>query len=255
MLGRFLKYQPTPRAALIVAVVGVAIAVSAPALAGPAARVAKKIERLITGTQVKDRSLGGRDIKNGSLSLSKIKKGDLKKLKVQGGPAIPGPQGVQGPKGEAGLQGEQGSQGVPGLKGEAGPQGELGLIGEKGPQGDNGPQGDPGLKGDQGPQGVAGSAGISGFELITDTSDRSQRDRKLISVECPAEKTPISAGVSVFKTDEFGAIGVTDVGDVAIVESTIQDDGNGWNVTADEVNDEAGYEWFIRLRVICANVQ
>lgn len=117
MLGKILKYQPTPRAAMVVSIVGVAIAVSAPALAGPATRVAKKIESLITGKQVRDRSLSGRDIKRGSLRIGHIKKSDLKKLKVQGGLAVPGPQG------------ERGIQGVLGPQGGPGPQGERGLRG------------------------------------------------------------------------------------------------------------------------------
>lgn len=262
MLRNIIKYQPTPRAALIVSVVGVAIAVSAPALAGPAARVAKKVEALITGKQVKDSSLTGRDIKNGSLSLSKIKKGDLKKLKVQGGPAIPGPQGTQGSQGDLGPQGESGPQGSRGLQGERGSQGEQGPQGDQGLQGKDGLQGDPGLQGEQGsqgeqgPQGQVGPAGISGLQIVFGASENSPEDRKSFRVDCPPEKTPISAGVSVNTIDFRENIQTTEIGDIAIVQSTIKSDGgNGWQVTADEVNDDVDYDWHIRLKLICANVQ
>jgi hypothetical protein len=76
-----------------------------------------------------------------------------------GEPGAPGKDGAQGPQGPVGPQGVQGQQGAAGV---AGPTGAPGQVGPPGPAGPQGPQGLPGRDGAVGPQGPVGPAGAVG---------------------------------------------------------------------------------------------
>jgi hypothetical protein len=89
--------------------------------------VAQDVARLITGKQVKDRSLSAADIRKGSLTGAEVKDGSLSAADIRGG--VAGPRGEQGPAGPAGPKGAQGP---------------VGPVGPVGPAGPEGPKGDPG---------------------------------------------------------------------------------------------------------------
>jgi len=83
---------------------------------------------LITGKDVKDKSLTGRDIKAGSIPMNRLSKGTQGQIKrgltsPLGGSTSPGNQG------ENGTQGTQGTQGPPGANGANGSNGANGANG------------------------------------------------------------------------------------------------------------------------------
>ena len=86
---------------------------------------------LITGKDVKDKSLTGRDIKPGSVALNRLSKGTQRQIKAGltsplGGPNTPGNQGEnggQGPQGPPGANGANGANGADGAKGADGAPG------------------------------------------------------------------------------------------------------------------------------------
>ena len=153
MLGKLRPRRPS--AALVLAFLALCVALSGTAVGQSAVTSAQK---LITGKQIKNRSVTGADIKTNSLSSAAIKDGsllgtDFKLGELPAGAA--GPRGDAGPQGPVGLQGQRGPDGQRGPQG-VGPQGEPGADGERGPQGERGLQGLPGergLQGERGPQG------------------------------------------------------------------------------------------------------
>jgi Collagen triple helix repeat (20 copies) len=90
---------------MVVALIALFAALSDMAIAHPG---------LITGAQVKDRSLTLKDLSRGTVAA----------LRGKAGPA--GPRGAQGPVGATGAQGPAGPPGIQGLPGAAGPPGPAG---------------------------------------------------------------------------------------------------------------------------------
>jgi hypothetical protein len=93
---------------MVVALIALFVALSGTAVAHPG---------LITGAQIKDRSLTLKDLSRATVAA----------LRGRAGPA--GPRGAQGPVGATGAQGPagpQGPQGIQGFTGAAGPQGPAG---------------------------------------------------------------------------------------------------------------------------------
>ena len=116
-----------------------------------------------------------------------------------------------GPKGDTGQQGPEGPQGP---AGPAGPQGESGTPGLPGANGQNGA---PGAAGPQGP------AGISGWEKVV-----GQPSRDLIP---EINMIKAFADCSESKKVVFGG-GFLCSKNMQVIESSPQDDGSGWQVTA-----------------------
>lgn len=142
--------RPSP--AMLVAVIALVVA-----LAGGAVGAT-----LITGDQIKDRSITRKDVKNASLTGTQIKDGTLgmRDLSKAARAGLGGPPGV----------------GVAGAPGPAGPQGTQGTAG---PQGVPGPQ---------------GSRGLSGLELVQSSAAFDSIPSVTILVRCPEGKRVISAG-------------------------------------------------------------
>ena len=90
---------------MVVALIALFAALSDMAIAHPG---------LITGAQIKDRSL----------TLKDLSRGTVAGLRGKAGPA--GPRGAQGPVGATGAPGPAGPQGIQGLTGSSGPPGPAG---------------------------------------------------------------------------------------------------------------------------------
>lgn len=128
-------------------------------------------------------------------------------VKIKNG-AFAGPPGIQGPQGERGEKGEQGLQGEQGPTGATGPQGPQGERGEQGIQGIQGEQGPTGATGSQGPKGETGATGPQGIQ-----GEKGEQGEKGDTGESGVI-TPINGMFSL----------------------TVDDDGNLWVHTAEEVN-------------------
>lgn len=131
-----------------------------------------RVSALITGKQVKDKSLTGKDIANESLSGRQIRGLTRKDLKASE---------------------------VEALRGRSGAPGAPGRSGAPGPTGDRGAPGDAGAQGPQGIQGQAGAAGISGYQLAKARTNVSVSNGTTAtrSVNCPAGKTAVGGGFNV----------------------------------------------------------
>jgi hypothetical protein len=100
-----------PSPALVISLLALFVALGSSSMAAPVRDAAAK---LVTGAQIKDKSITTKDIKDRSLLKVDFKAGQL--------PAGPrGDQGVQGPKGDQGSQGPKGDTGLKGDTGEPGP--------------------------------------------------------------------------------------------------------------------------------------
>ncbi len=115
---------------------------------------------------------------------------------AQGEPGPAGPAGSAGPQGPIGMDGPQGPAGVQGDTGEPGP---VGITGPQGPQGLTGPQGtqglpgQPGAQGLRGPTGPAGPVGISGYQIVSRTTNSIGAFTRF-AVTCPSGKRVIGGG-------------------------------------------------------------
>jgi hypothetical protein len=156
---------PRPSPALVVAMIGLFVALTQTGMASRALEAAGCV--CATGSDVVDGSLTGLDIKDKSLTKRDFKGSIAGPPGQRGTPGANGAPGAQGSQGPGGLQGPQGPQGLGGAKGDKGDQGIQGLPGLKGDKGDQGIQGLPGLKGDKGDQGIQGIQGPPGFSNIT----------------------------------------------------------------------------------------
>jgi hypothetical protein len=128
---------------MAVAIIAVILALTGSAFAANA---------LITGGDIKDRS---------------ITRADLSKKTIR---SLKGKRGKEGPAGRDGFVGPKGPQGDVGPAGPAGPKGDKGDTGDKGNTGDTGATGRTGIQGpqgDPGPQGDSGQAGAPGQALVT----------------------------------------------------------------------------------------
>ena len=110
---------------------------------------------LVTGKQIKNRSIGVIDLSKATVKALHGSRG------ARGAEGAKGPQGPQGPQGQQGPQGPQGQQGSQGPQGQQGSQGPQGQQGSQGPTGEAGAQGPRGEQGTQGPAGERGAPGAS----------------------------------------------------------------------------------------------
>lgn len=108
MMGRIRRHCTF---ANVVACACLFVVLGGDAVAKDATTAAKK---LITGKQVKNRSLTAADVKKGSLTGTEVKDGSLSPADFKG--SVAGPKGDPGPKGDAGPKGD---------KGEPGPVGQI----------------------------------------------------------------------------------------------------------------------------------
>ncbi|MBI4210656.1 MAG: collagen-like protein [Candidatus Diapherotrites archaeon] len=73
---------------------------------------------------------------------------------------------------------------------------------QQGAQGPTGPQGERGAIGPSGPSGAQGLPGISGYEIVRKEVSTSNKQFKILKVECPQGKKVIGGGCSFSGTDE-----------------------------------------------------
>src|SRR3954447_15732550 len=86
--------------------------------------------KLISGKDVRDRSIRGRDIARNSVYSSNLSAGLRKAIQQQQAASTsPGAAGQQGAKGDKGDKGDTGAQGPQGAKGDTGPAGASGTSG------------------------------------------------------------------------------------------------------------------------------
>jgi Collagen triple helix repeat (20 copies) len=150
---------------------------------------------LITGAQIKDRSLTLKDLSRGTVTALRGKRG---------------PAGRRGAQGPVGATGAQGPVGATGAQGPAGPQGTQGIQGLTGPPG---------------PQGPAGGFDINKItQVIGPTTTAPPLPGVLIGMPafCPAGQKAVGGGYRIFSTN-------TDVG-IGLFESVSLGSQNGWNV-------------------------
>jgi hypothetical protein len=158
---RRLRRVPSP--ATVIACIALMVALGGSAVAAAP---------LITGKQIKDRSIFGIDVGRSALTGANVKDRSLTPTDFNGsvqGPAgatgtagAAGPAGLAGPAGPAGAAGLDGTPGPAGATGPAGPVGPEGAKGPEGPAGPVGPNGAPGPAGPKGDPGPAGPAGPKG---------------------------------------------------------------------------------------------
>ena len=96
---------------------------------------------LITGAQIKDKSITAADIADNTLTSRQVKNGTLTAADFAPGTLFKGDTGPKGPQGPAGAKGDTGAQGPAGVKGDAGVPGPQGPAGVKGDTGAPGPAG------------------------------------------------------------------------------------------------------------------
>jgi hypothetical protein len=150
-----MKSLPRPSIATLLAGGALFFAIGGPAAAVDAASAGT---HLITGKQIKDKSITGKDIKDGSIT-----KADLaKNIKLATNVPTPSTPGAQGSNGSNRSDGRNGQDGAKGDQGAAGPQGPAGKDGVDGKDGAQGPKGDTGAAGPQGDKGDTGSQGPKG---------------------------------------------------------------------------------------------
>ena len=114
---------------------------------------------LITGAQIKDRSITAVDIASNTLTSNEVKNGSLTVADFAPNTLL---KGDTGPQGLAGAPGVSGATGATGPKGDPGVPGEAGAPGLQGPTGAKGDPGAAGADGSTGPAGLAGPAGPQG---------------------------------------------------------------------------------------------
>ena len=170
---------------------------------------------------------------------------------AQGDPGPAGATGAEGPAGPQGVPGDQGPAGDTGPAGPAGPQGDPGPAGPAGdtgpigPTGPQGPAGDVGPQGDTGPAGQDGQDGISGWGIISSTSESTTVSPKTLSAECPSSKRIIGGGA---KIDD------PETADAALI-SSYPDGENKWTAVA-KGNDGGppSGSWTLSVYAICADI-
>jgi hypothetical protein len=112
MLGKVRPRRPS--AAMVVAFLALCAALSGPAVGESAVTAAQK---LITGKEIKDRSVTSVDIKSNSLTSGAIKNQSLLRADFKLGELPAGPVGAKGNVGPQGAQGPKGDKGDPGANG------------------------------------------------------------------------------------------------------------------------------------------
>jgi hypothetical protein len=171
---------------------------------------------------------------------------------LKGDPGAPGAKGDTGPQGLQGLKGDKGDpglQGIQGIPGAPGSKGDIGPAGAPGAKGDTGPQGLQGLKGDKGDPGIST---LSGYEIVSEQTTFDSSSFKSIQVSCPPGKRVLGGGATVFPSL---ADPNRDNAPVVVRES-LPDSPNSataWYASAIEIGSY-NFEWWLGVRVICANV-
>jgi hypothetical protein len=145
---------------------------------------------LISGKQIKNRSIAGKKLKKGAVTGKQIKKRTITKNKLnkklvkafskKGGPA--GPAGPTGPTGAAGTPGTAGA------------------VGPTGPKGATGPKGSTGGKGQTGAKGATGPAGVVASQYVSNDSNENLAGGNvltpIITDTVPSHKYAVTAKVS-----------------------------------------------------------
>jgi hypothetical protein len=186
-------------------------------------------------------------------------KGDPGAPGAKGDPGAPGAKGDKGDPGAPGAKGDKGDPGAPGAKGDAGApgaqgdkgdpgtpgaKGDPGAPGAKGDKGDTGDPGAPGAKGDPGAPGTDGAqgpAGVSGYQVVTASTDLPNGQQVSGFLPCPAGKKAVGGG---WTTDAIFA-------KVNVIGSGPASDGSAWTGGMD---NESGAMQHITLSVVCATV-
>lgn len=115
---------------MVVALIALFVAVGGTATAASGLISGKQIKpRTITAKQLRPGAVGAKQIKNKAIGKAKLKPALLNSLKT------PGPKGATGEAGAPGSQGPQGLPGLPGVPGPIGPKGATGAKGATGPAG------------------------------------------------------------------------------------------------------------------------
>jgi hypothetical protein len=129
--------------------------------------------------------------------------------------------------------------------GPQGPQGAQGPAGPQGPKGDPGAKGDPGQTGQQGLQGDRGLPGVSGYERVTvdKLSNPNLSVFTSATATCPAGKVAVGGGGEILEPTQAGT-GVMLDASRPISSSTWMAEAHGFN---------QGFNWTLRVTVICAN--
>jgi collagen triple helix repeat protein len=210
---------PRPSPALVVAMIGLFVALTQTGMASRALEAAGC--SCATGSDIVNGSLTGLDIKDKSLTKKDFKGS------VAGPPGANGAPGAQGSPGAPGSQGLQGPQGLGGAKGDRGDQGIAGIQGLKGDKGDTGIQGPPGLKGDKGDTGIQGPPGFSSIARPTFDFNAVRGGFTTASVTCQTPTARVVGG-GVDIRDNPGFAGSSNLTWVQF--SRPLPGGNGWFV-------------------------
>lgn len=142
--GRWRLWPPSP-----------AVAISFTALCVAGAGTATAAQVVITSSsQIKAGVITGQDIKDRSLGIRELT--PRARVLLKGATGARGPIGLSGPGGPAGPAGARGPAGADGGPGPAGQQGATGADGAQGIAGPAGSQGPAGADGAQGPAGPSG---------------------------------------------------------------------------------------------------
>jgi hypothetical protein len=115
----------------------------------------------------------------------------------------------KGQPGSPGPKGDTGAPGAPGAKGD---------TGAPGAKGDPGPQGEPGAPGAKGDTGAPGANGVSGYQVVTASTQIAAGTEIVGTIPCPAGKQATGGG---WTTGDNAA-------DVNVVGSGPTSDGVAW---------------------------
>lgn len=123
--------------------------------------------------------------------------------------------------------------------------GAQGPQGAQGPEGPQGPKGDPGQTGQQGLQGERGLPGVSGYEQVT-VDKQSNPNLSIFTfatATCPAGKFAVGGGGEILEPTKAGVDVMLDASR-PISPTTWMAEAHGFN---------QGFNWTLRVTVICAN--
>ena len=121
----------------------------------------------------------------------------------------------------------------------------LGSQGPAGPKGETGAQGPKGDTGDQGPKGDTGDPGVTGRVVIKESSAFNSSTPKLVNMNCPSGKQPVTGGGNVFGS------GGADVPVALTYNGNVNTPDSGWTVGAHEMA-ATGTNWLINAFLVCA---
>jgi hypothetical protein len=212
-----------------------ACVVTALVIGGGTASAAK----LITGEDIKDRSIDTRDLAKASVGKQRLSPHVRELLGRSGEQGAKGDTGPAGPKGDTGAQGPKGDTGATGPQGDTGPEGD---TGPQGPQGDVGPRGFPGEPGQAlveaditDPNPTYGGVQVVDIGSVAASSgDPTASDTEIVGVVVPPGRYLVQGVVQFFdftgtgSGTEYGVAGlfVDDTKAGTLWSSDVPDDGN-----------------------------